>query len=126
MNTRTAIVVMSDPHSGSQEALGRVFNALALASECKEKGDEVEIVFNGAGTRWPDELAKLSHPAHSAYEAVRDAVTGASAACAQVFGATDSVRASGVPLVKDHQLAGTVGLVSLRRYLSEGWHVVVF
>jgi hypothetical protein len=123
---KTAIVVMSDPKSGSEEALGRVFNALALASECKDKGDDVAVVFNGAGTRWPDELVKLSHPAHSLYEAVRDVVTGASFACAEVFGATESVLSSGVPIVKDHKLAGTEGLLSLRRYLTEGWSVVIF
>ena len=123
---KTAIVVMSDPKSGSEEALGRVFNALALASECKDKGDDVAVVFNGAGTRWPDELVKLSHPAHSLYEAVRDVVTGASCACAEVFGATESVLSSGVPIVKDNKLAGTEGLLSLRRYLTEGWSVVIF
>lgn len=36
---KTAIIIMSDPKSGSEESLGRVFNALALASECKQKGD---------------------------------------------------------------------------------------
>lgn len=60
---KTAIVVMSDPKGGSEQALGRVFNALSLASECKQKGDEVAVVFNGTGTRWPAELNKLSHPA---------------------------------------------------------------
>jgi hypothetical protein len=123
---KSAIVIMSDPKSGSDEALGRVFNALAVASECKDKGDEVEVVFNGAGTRWPEELSKLTHPAHALYEAVREVVTGASGACAAVFGAAESLRSSGVPIVKDNPLAGTAGLLSLRRYLSEGWSVVVF
>lgn len=71
---KTAIIIMSDPKSGSEEALGRVFNALALASECKQKGDEVAVVFNGTGTRWPGELTKLSHPANGLYNAVRDVV----------------------------------------------------
>jgi hypothetical protein len=55
---KTAIIILSDPKSGSEEALGRVFNALALASECKQKGDEVAVVFNGTGTRWPAELTQ--------------------------------------------------------------------
>ncbi len=97
---KAAIVVMSDPKSGSEEALGRVFNALAVASECKEKGDEVEVVFNGAGTRWPAELTKLTHPAHALYESVRDVVTGASGACAAVFGADESLRSAGVSIVR--------------------------
>jgi hypothetical protein len=28
--------------------------------------------------------------------------------------------------VKDHALAGTAGLLSLRRYVAEGWNTVVF
>jgi len=31
-----------------------------------------------------------------------------------------------VPIVKDHALAGTAGLLSLRRYIAEGWNTVVF
>lgn len=123
---KTAIIILSDPKSGSEEALGRVFNALALASECKQKGDEVAVVFNGAGTRWPAELTKPSHPANGLYNAVRDVVQGASCGCAEVFGATESVKACGVPIVKDHALAGTAGLLSLRRYLAEGWQTIVF
>ena len=123
---KTAIMIVSDPKSGSEEALGRVFNALALAAECKQKGDEVAVVFNGAGTRWPAELAQLSHPANGLYNSVRDVVHGASCGCAYVFGAKESVESCGVPLKKDHPLAGTSGLLSLRRYLAEGWNTIVF
>lgn len=123
---KTVIVIMSDPKSGSEEALGRVFNALALASECKQKGDEVAVVFNGTGTRWPAELTKLSHPANALYNSVRDVVQGVSCGCAEVFGAKDAVESCGVPLKKDHALAGTAGLLSLRRYVADGWSIVVF
>lgn len=123
---KTAVVIMSDPKSGSEEALGRVFNGLAVASECREKGDEVAVVFNGAGTRWPEELMKLSHPAHKLYEDVRDVISGASCACAEVFGATEGVQSCGVPIVKDNPLVNTPGLLSLRRYVSEGWRVLIF
>ena len=123
---KTAIIILSDPKSGSEEALGRVFNALALASECKQKGDEVAVVFNGTGTRWPAELTKLSHPANGLYNAVRDVVQGASCGCADVFGAKESIESCGVPLMKDHALTGTSGLLSLRRYVSEGWNTIVF
>lgn len=44
----------------------------------------------------------------------------------EVFGATESVKSCGVPMVKDHALAGTAGLLSLRRYIDEGWNTVVF
>jgi hypothetical protein len=123
---KTAVVIMSDPKSGSEEALGRVFNALALASECKQKGDEVAVVFNGTGTRWPAELTKLSHPANALYNSVRDLLQGVSCGCAEVFGAKEAAESCGVPLKKDYALDGTAGLLSLRRYVADGWNMVVF
>ena len=37
-----AILILSDPSSGTDEALGRLFNALAAAHEFKSRGDEVK------------------------------------------------------------------------------------
>ncbi len=123
---RTAVIILSDPKAGSEEALGRVFNALAVAHEAKTAGDDVAVVFAGAGTRWPAELTKPGHPANSLYNAVRETVQGASCGCAAVFGATEGVQEAGLPLVTDHALPGTPGLLSLRRYAMEGWNMLVF
>ena len=122
---KIAIVILSDPKAG-EEALGRTFNALALADECLRSGDEVEVVFNGAGTRWPEELSRIAHPANALYNAVRETIRGASCGCAAVFGATKSVEACGLPLLKDKALAGTPGISNLRRYVAEGWQTLVF
>ncbi|MGF1531060.1 MAG: hypothetical protein ACFCU4_06840 [Puniceicoccaceae bacterium] len=122
---KIALIITSDPKNG-EEALGRVFNALALASEAQEKNDEVNVLFSGAGTRWPAELSQLNHPANGLYNAVRPVITGASCGCAAVFGASESVAACGLPEVKDHALAGTPGIASIRRYLAEGWVTLVF
>ena len=122
---KTAIIILSDPKTG-EESLGRVFNALAVAQASQQAGDEVEVVFNGAGTRWPEELSKLSHPANALYNSVRQSVKGASCGCAAVFGATKGVEACGMPLLKDKALAGTPGISNLRRYLAEGWQTLVF
>ena len=83
---KTALIILSDPKAGD-EALGRVFNALAIAHEAMQAGDEVEVVFNGAGTRWPQELSRPTHPANGLYNAVRETITGVSRGCATVFGA---------------------------------------
>lgn len=56
-----AILILSDPNAG-EEALGRAFNGLAFAADAAGAGDEVRVVFAGAGTRWPAELTKLGHP----------------------------------------------------------------
>ena len=109
---KTAVVVFSDPKSGTEEALGRVFNALATAYDCKQKGDEVEIVFQGTGSRWPAELTKPDHPAHELYELVADKVAGVSCGCADVFGATEDAEQSGLELIKDNPVPGTSGLPS--------------
>ena len=122
---KTAIIILSDP-KGGDEALGRLFNGLATAHEAVRAGDKVEIVFNGAGTRWPAELAKPSHPVNKLYNAVRDSVKGASCACAEVFGSTESVKACGVPIQNDNPIPGTAGLLNLRRYLADGWQTMVF
>jgi len=123
---RTAIVIMSDPKPATDEALGRVLNALAFAHEARTAGDEVEIVFKGAGTRWPGELAKLSHPAHEWYQSVRESVKGASLGCAMKYGARDEVAATGVSLLADTPLPGTPGIAGLRSYYADGWNLIVF
>lgn len=122
---KIAVIITSDPRSG-EEALGRAFNGLALAAEAAGREDQVEVVFAGAGTRWPAELSKSAHPAHGLFESVRPVVAGASAACAAVFEATDGVRACGVTEIHDNPLPGTPGLASLRRYLADGWQALVF
>jgi hypothetical protein len=122
---KLAVIIISDPKSG-EESLARVFNGLAVAAEAKHSGDEIELSFIGTGTRWPAELSQLNHPANSLYNEVRELVIGASCACAQVFGATESLQASGVEEKKDNALAGTPGLLSVRRYLNDGWQVLIF
>ncbi|MBX3738634.1 MAG: DsrE family protein [Candidatus Didemnitutus sp.] len=122
---KTAIVILSDPKAG-EEALGRAFNGLAVAHAALQAGDTVEVVFNGAGTRWPEELVKVSHPANGLYNAVRESVRGVSCGCAAVFGATEGAQASGAKLLKDFALPGTPGISDLRRYLAEGWQTLVF
>ena len=97
---KLAVIIISDPKAG-EEALARVFNALAVAAEGKQAGDEVEVSFIGTGTRWPAELSKISHPANGLYNEVRDRVVGASCACAAVFGATEGLQACGIEEKKD-------------------------
>ncbi len=125
LKMKTAIIILSDPKAG-EEALGRMFNALALAAEAIQHGDETEIVFTGTGTRWPAELSKPTHPAHALYQNVLPSVAGACNHCAVVFGAEGAVKSCGLPTLKDNELAGTHGLASIRRYLAEGWQTLLF
>ena len=123
---KNAIIILSDPKSGSEEALGRVFNALSAAYDYKQAGDDVEIMFQGAGTRWVGELSKTDHPANELFEEVKDTVAGVSCGCADVFGGADEAEKSGFDLIKDNPVPGTSGLPSLRTLTNEGYNVITF
>jgi len=123
---KTAIVVLSDPANGSEEALGRVFNALAAAYDCKARGMEVIVLFQGAGTRWIQELGRADNPVHALYVAVKDTIAGASAGCSAFFGATDDVVDSGLALISENPIPGTPGLPGIARLIANGYSVVTF
>lgn len=117
--SKTTIIVLSDPNGGD-EALGRVFNAMAAAYDFKLHRRPVQLVFQGTGTRWAGLLANPDHPAHALYQAVEDVVAGASAGCATLFGARDDVEREGVALIASNAVPGTAGLPSLVQYVSDG------
>jgi hypothetical protein len=123
---KTAIVVLSDPKAGSEESLGRLFNALAAAYDFKTRGQEVSVVFQGAGTRWAGLIADPSHPGHTLYKAVEDKVAGVSLGCADVFNARASAESNGFKLIADNLAPGTTGLPSLASYVADGYTVLTF
>jgi hypothetical protein len=124
--SKTAIVVYSDPKAGSEEALGRLFNAMFVAYELKEKQQEVALIFQGAGVRWASEVVKPDHPANALYNAVSDTVVGACRGCADVFGATEQVQTAGFTLVDEKAIPGTSGIIDLSKYLDDGYRVLTF
>lgn len=123
---KAAIVVLSDPAQKTEESLGRVFNALAAAHDFKQRGDEVTILFQGAGTRWVGQLTNPEHPFHALYTAVADRVAGVSCGCAEVFGATEDAERNGLELVKNNPVPGTPGLPSLGKLVADGFAVITF
>jgi hypothetical protein len=124
-STKTAIVVLSDPQGG-EEALGRVFNALAATYDFKQKHHDVQLVFQGTGTRWTGLLTRADHPAHALYKAVEDKVAGVSAGCAVAFGASDEAEQNGFALITTNAVPGTPGLPSLANYAADGYTILTF
>ncbi|MCI0509999.1 DsrE family protein [Chromohalobacter sp.] len=116
---KAAIVVLADTET--HEALGRAVNALEAVKEFKEAGDDVQLIFDGAGAKWVVELSKPDHKAHGLYAAVRDKVSGVCDYCAGAFGVKDQVVACGAPLVDDFE-----GHPSFRKLLSQGYQVITF
>ncbi|MBC8162218.1 MAG: DsrE family protein [Roseiflexaceae bacterium] len=123
---KAAVIVFSDPKSGSEESLGRLFNALAAAYDFKQRGEDVQILFQGAGTRWAGELMNTQHPAYELFAAVKDKVAGVSCGCADVFGAQAGVAASGFDLITENSVPNTTGLPSLARLTAEGYAILTF
>ena len=122
---KAAIIILSDPKAG-EEALGRVFNGLAVAYDYQQQGDEVKVYFQGAGTRWIAELSNAEHPVHGLFEAVKDSVAGVSCGCADVFGATEEVEKSAFDFIRDNAIPGTKGLPSVHKLGSEGYSIFTF
>jgi hypothetical protein len=125
INMKVAIIVLSDPNSG-EDALGRVFNALAAAYDFQQQGDEISVLFQGAGTRWIAELSKSEHPVHELFDAVKETVAGVSRGCAEVFGSTEEVEKSGFDFINDNAVPSTKGLPSLRNLAAEGNTILTF
>ena len=123
---KTAILVLSDPSHGQEEALGRVFNALAAAYDFKTNGEEVSVIFNGTGTRWIAELNNPEHPVFALFEAVKDTIAGVSCGCADVFGSAEEVETSGYDYLTENQVPGTRGLPSLHKLTKEGYNIITF
>ncbi len=123
---KTLIVVFSDPKSGSEESLGRAFNALTTAYDLKERKQDVRVLFQGTGTRWVSEIANPQHLLHGLYQAVHDKIEGACGGCADVFGATEAVKEVGLPLLRDLKVPGTNGVTSLGQFVKDGYTIVTF
>lgn len=122
---KVAIFALSDPKAG-EEALGRLFNALATAYDFKQRNVEVAIYFQGTGTRWAGVVGKTDHPVHGLFKAVEDKVAGVSAGCAAVFGAHDDAVKNGFDLVSGNNVPGTAGLPSIGELMADGFTVLTF
>lgn len=117
--TKVAIVVMADTETHGD--LGRIANALTTTKEFKEAGDEVTVIFDGAGTKWVGELTKSDHRLNGDFESIRDSVAGACAYCANAFGVKYQVEKSGIPFLDEYN-----GHPSLQKLVSQGYQVITF
>lgn len=116
---KAAIVVLAD--TLTHESLGRVVNALEAVKEFKDAGDDVQLIFDGAGAKWVVELSRPEHKAHRLFAAVRDRMSGVCEYCAGAFGVKDQVVACGAPLAGDFE-----GHPSFRKLLVAGYQVITF
>ena len=117
--TKAAVAILAGTESHAD--LGRLVNGLETAKEFAEAdGDEVELVFDGAGTQWIPELEDEDSDYHELYRAVRDDAS-ACEYCAGAFGVEDAVADAGVVSLDDHD-----GHPSVRSFVEDGYEVITF
>jgi hypothetical protein len=113
---RIALVVTSTLEGSG---LSAIYRAMMFAQELRDAGDDVCIVFDGAGSTAAALLADPAHRLHALFDDVRALVRGVCRHCAQSYGVLDSLRGAGLPLAAEHK-----GHASLRALLVEGRQIV--
>ena len=53
---KAVVLVLADTET--HEDRGRIRNALETAKEFKDAGDDIKLIFDGAGTKWIPEISK--------------------------------------------------------------------
>jgi hypothetical protein len=99
---RAAIVVLADMETHGD--LGRVVNALIAAREFKDAGDEVRLIFDGAGTRAAGPARRSVAPGAPAVPAVSDTIASACGCCAAAFDAEQSLQRAEVRLLDEYRV----------------------
>jgi hypothetical protein len=117
--SKAAVVILAG--SESHGDTGRLVNGLETAKEFAEtEGDEVQLIFDGAGTQWIPELEDPESDYHELYQAVRDDAA-ACEFCSGAFGVSDAVEDAGVVTLDDHD-----GHPSIRSLVGDEYDVITF
>ena len=96
-----------------------IYRAMMFAQELQRAGDDVSIVFDGAGSVAAAELAQPDHRFHALFTDISARVRGVCRFCAKSYGVLDAIEAAGLPLLGDDR-----GHASLRALLDEGRQIV--
>lgn len=91
-----ALLVLAGTEAPSD--LGRVVNALQIARELDESGDEVTVIFDGAGTQWVPLLEDEDHKYHTLFAKTRSVIAGACSYCAGAYGVKEDIETQ----ISDH------------------------
>ncbi|WP_458189198.1 DsrE family protein [Haladaptatus sp. NG-WS-4] len=117
--TKAAVMILADTESHADR--GRLLNGLETATEFFEaEGDDVELIFDGAGTKWIPELEDEDNDYHNLYQTVRDN-TAVCDYCSGAYGVEDAVSDAGVVTLDDHD-----GHPSIRSLVNDGYEVITF
>lgn len=116
---KVAVVVLSEMEEHAD--LGRVTNALQVVKEFKEHGDDVRLVFDGAGVVSAVTLADPEHRLHRLYNQVEDKLDGICRYCSRAFHVYERAEELGLPFLADYNQHP-----SIRNLIVEGYQVLTF
>lgn len=111
---KAAIVILADTEG--HENMARVTNALQAAKEFKEAEDELELIFDGAGTQWIEKLEDEEHDLHEIYSQVSED-SKACSFCSSAFEAD----VGDVEKSDEHE-----GHPSFKQLVEQGYEVITF
>jgi len=116
---KAAIVILAGTESHADS--GRVVNGLEAAKEFAENdGDELELIFDAAGTQWIPELEDEDHDYHDLYASVSEDAAACDY-CAGAFGVDEAVQDAGVVTLDDHE-----GHPSIRSLVDDDYEIITF
>lgn len=115
---RVAVVIYSRLEGAGKSA---VYRALMFVDELRRGGDDVALVFDGAGTTALAEMQAPGSDLHATWTKAAPALRGACRYCARSYGVLDALEAARVPLLGDDR-----GHASLRNLLLEGRQIITF
>lgn len=112
---------MVGPERSAHPDRGRLANGLEAAKEFAEtEGDDLELIFDGAGTQWIPELEDEDSDYHELYQSVRGDVQVCDY-CSDAFGVSDAVDDAGL-----EQVAAFDGHPSIRSLVADGYEVITY
>jgi len=116
---RIAVVILAGTETDADR--GRLLNGLETAAEFADNpGDDVEVVFDGAATRWIPELEEEDSNFHALFDSLREHVTvcGFCASAFEVDNAVGSVQVARLTDYDEHP--------SMRDLYTDGYEMMTF
>lgn len=115
---KIAIIIYSKLEGAGKSA---VYRALMFADELIRAGDDVAIVFDGAGSTALAAIIEPGNDLHRVWQKATPALRGVCSYCAKAYGVKDTLEAAGIPMLIDDK-----GHASLRALLVEGRQIITF
>jgi hypothetical protein len=98
-----------------------VYRAMMLADEAMRAGDDVAIVFDGAGVTALAAMLDPKSSLHQVWQKAATALRGVCSYCAKSYSVQEALTAAGIPMLTDDR-----GHASIRSLLAEGRTVLTY